>query len=155
MKKGRGNRQVDTVSFETVPPSRFAEAQAFYAAVGYAGKIADDCLVLAARLGGRIIGVVRLAPENGVVVLRGMMIAKEHQRRGIGTRMLRLLEPHLAGPDVYCLPHDWLERFYGQAGFARIDPVNAPPHLQQRLLDQKSRHPDLIVMARSAAAPRG
>lgn len=137
-----------TTSFAVLPDSQFGDARAFYAAVGYCGGIADDCAVFVARSGGAIIGAVRLAPEQGVIVLRGMMIAGPHQRRGIGARLLRFIEPAMSGTDVYCLPHDWLEGFYGRAGFVKIDPSDAPSHLQQRLLENQRTHPDLIVMAR-------
>jgi GNAT superfamily N-acetyltransferase len=137
-----------TASLEGLPNSQFGDARAFYQRVGYRGGIADDCSVFVARSGGAIIGVVRLAPEQGVIALRGMMIAKSHQRRGIGTRLLRFVEPSLSACDAYCLPHDWLEGFYGRAGFVKIDPADAPRHLQQRLRDNQPMHPDLIVMAR-------
>ena len=142
---------LDAVVLEGLTVSQFPDAQAFYATVGYDGAIANDCTVFAARLDDRIIGVVRLAPESGVTVLRGMMIASEHQRKGIGTQMLRFMEPHLGDSDVYCLPHGWLEAFYGQIGFVKIDPLTAPNHLQERLAKQKPKHPQMIVMSRRAS----
>jgi GNAT superfamily N-acetyltransferase len=145
---------VETVSFEGLPARRFGDARAFYETMGYRGGIADDCTVFVARIAGAIIGVVRLAPENGVIVLRGMMIAEAHQRQGIGARLLRFIEPSMAGDDVYCLPHDWLEGFYGRAGFVKIHPAAAPPHLQQRLMENKVLHPDLIIMARAGRCER-
>jgi GNAT superfamily N-acetyltransferase len=142
---------LDAVKLDVLTADRFPDAGAFYATVGYHDAIANDCTVFAARLDDRIIGVVRLAPENGVTVLRGMMIAREHQRNGIGTQMLRFVELYLGGSDVYCLPHGWLETFYGQIGFVKIDPSGAPNHLQKRLAKQKPNHPQLIVMLRRAS----
>lgn len=140
--------RLDAVVLEVLTADHFPDAQTFYATVGYDGAIADDCTVFAARLDDRIIGVVRLAPENGVTVLRGMMIAREHQRNGIGTQMLRFMEPYIGDSDVYCLPHGWLEAFYGQIGFVKCDPLTAPTHLQERLANQKPKHPQMIIMAR-------
>ncbi|MBU6299547.1 MAG: GNAT family N-acetyltransferase [Alphaproteobacteria bacterium] len=144
---------VDSVSLEMLPMSRFQEAQAFYATVGYFDAIADDCSVFAAQLDGRIIGVARLAPENGVMVLRGMMVAKQHQRNGVGARLLQFMAPRMAGSDVFCLPHGWLEEFYGQVGFVKIDPSEAPEHLQERLTKQRPKYPEMIIMARRSARP--
>lgn len=140
---------METVSFESLPARQFGDARAFYETMGYRGGIADDCAVFVARIAGAIIGVVRLAPENGAIVLRGMMIAEAHQRQGIGARLLRFVEPSMAGDDVYCLPHDWLLGFYGRAGFVKIDPAAAPQHLQRRLREARPEHPDLIIMARA------
>jgi N-acetylglutamate synthase-like GNAT family acetyltransferase len=139
---------LDCVTLEVLTPSRFPDAQAFYASVGYYGAIANDCTVFATRLDGSIIGVARLAPEQGVTVLRGMMIAEDCQRNGIGSRMLRFMEPYMGGSDVFCLPHGWLEEFYGQIGFVKIDPLKAPKHLQERLIDQKTKYPHMIIMSR-------
>lgn len=142
---------MDTVSLEILPACRFCEAQAFYTMVGYFGAITDDCTVFVAEIDGAIIGVVRLAPENGVKVLRGMMIAEPYRRKGVGARMLQFIAPNMSGSDVYCLPHNWLEGFYGRAGFVRIDSSDAPMHLQNRLMEQGPKHPDLIIMARNRA----
>lgn len=141
------------ISLELLPASRFSEAQGFYATVGYGGFITGDCVVFAAEEDGRIVGVVRLAPEHGVIVLRGMMIAPEHQRKGLGTRFLQFMAPHMADADVYAMPHDWLEGFYGQAGFVKIDLADAPKHMQDRLNQHREKHPDLIVMIRRRRAP--
>jgi len=53
----------------------FSEVQTFYASVGYFQVVTADCIVISARCRDTIVGVVRLSPENGVQVLRGMRIA--------------------------------------------------------------------------------
>jgi N-acetylglutamate synthase-like GNAT family acetyltransferase len=130
--------------------ARFSEVQTFYASVGYFQVVTADCIVISARCRGTIVGVVRLSPENGVQVLRGMMIAPSYQRRGIGTRMLWETSKFMNPSECFCLPHAWLEVFYGTIGFARIEDDDAPPLLWKRLAESRRKHPQLIVMRRPA-----
>jgi hypothetical protein len=53
-------------------------------------------------------------------------------------------------PECFCLPHAWLEGFYGIIGFAGIEDDDAPPHLRIRLAESRRKHPQLIVMRRPA-----
>ena len=82
---------------------------------------------------GAVVGIVRLAVEFGHAVLRGMRVARARQRRGMGTRLLHLLEKDLDSTDCYCLPYAHLVEFYGQIGFRLLDEHRAPPHLQERI----------------------
>ena len=127
-----------------------SEVQTFYATVGYFQVVSADCILISARSRDTIVGVVRLSPENGVQVLRGMMIAPSYQRRGIGTRMLWEASKFMNLPECFCVPHAWLEGFYGIIGFARIEDDDAPPHLRIRLAESRRKHPQLIVMRRPA-----
>jgi len=127
-----------------------SEIQAFYASVGYFQVVTADCIVISARSRDTIVGVVRLSPENGVQVLRGMRIALSYQRRLIGTRMLWEATKFMRLTECFCLPHAWLEGFYGIIGFARIEDDHAPPHLRKRLAESRRKHPQLIVMRRPA-----
>jgi len=53
----------------------FAAAQAFYETVGYFDPITPGSVVVVARDNDQIVGVVRLCREEGVQILRGMMLA--------------------------------------------------------------------------------
>ena len=57
--------------------------------LGYRRAVAPCDTVWIAETGGEPVGIVRIAPEFGVLVLRGMRIAEPWHRRGLGTRMLR------------------------------------------------------------------
>jgi N-acetylglutamate synthase-like GNAT family acetyltransferase len=127
----------------------FRDAQAFYASVGYSGIVTTDCIVVSAKCGDNIVGVVRLAPENGVLVLRGMMIAPSYQRQRIGTRMLWEVSKVLGARECFCLPHAWLEGFYGVIEFAKIQDDDAPLHLRQRLAEYRKTDSQIIVMRRT------
>lgn len=80
-----------------------------------------------------VIGVVRLAREFELTVLRGMRVAPARQRRGVGTRLLHVLEKDLADTACYCLPYVHLVEFYGQIGFRVLEPLEAPAHLSERI----------------------
>ena len=61
---------------------------AAYSEWGYGGGIMPADTAWVAEAAGELIGVVRVAPEHGTLVLRGMRIAEHWQRLGIGTRLL-------------------------------------------------------------------
>jgi N-acetylglutamate synthase-like GNAT family acetyltransferase len=140
----------ETIAIFHDAAASLSEVQTFYASVGYFQVVTADCIVISARSRDTIVGVVRLSPENGVQVLRGMRIAPSYQRRGIGARMLWEISKFVRSQECFCLPHAWLEGFYGIIGFARIEDDDAPPHLRKRLAESRRRHPQLIVMRRSA-----
>ena len=140
---------INGICFAVEPQSRFREVQRFYESVAYLDEISPNCTVITASANGIIIGAARLAPEYGVLVLRGMNITPEYQRRGIGTCMLFALQEHMGHRACYCLPHSWLKEFYEKIGFQVIETHSAPEFLQDRLKDANERGLDLITMMRS------
>ncbi len=143
---------VETITIRREMTADFPKVQAFYASVGYFGMVTEDCTVFSAKCGDDVIGAVRLAPENGVLVLRGMEIAPPYRRKGIGTRMLREISKSIDSRECFCLPHAWLEGFYGIIGFAKIEDDDAPPHLRERLAEYRKRHWQGLVMRRAGVA---
>ena len=139
---------VDHAIISWEPANNFPAIEAFYASVGYLGLIAPSSGVIAARDGDTIVGAARIARENGILVLRGMMIAPSHQRRGLGTRMLWKLDEHIGRSECFCLPHGWLQHFYGQIGFATIADDISPSHLWERLKAGRIKYPQLVIMRR-------
>src|SRR5947209_3464589 len=134
------------ISYE--PANNFPAIETFYASVGYLGLITPTSVVIAARDGNAIVGAARTVRENGVLVLRGMMIAPSYQRRGLGTRMLWELDKHIGRSECFCLPHGWLQNFYGQIGFATIADDISPSHLRERLKAGRIKYPQLVIMRR-------
>ena len=117
-----------------------AEVRAFYTECGYRGGVSSKDTVVTATKGNRIIGVVRLCPEGGVLVLRGMEVRLEHQRRGIGSLMLRELDKLIGKRGCWGIARTHLEGFYGQIGFNFVGEENAPEHLRVRLRDYRASH---------------
>jgi N-acetylglutamate synthase-like GNAT family acetyltransferase len=139
---------VDQAIISCEPANNFPAIETFYASVGYAGFIAPNSVVIAARDGDAIVGAARIARENGILVLRGMMVAPSHQRSGLGTRMLWELDKRIGRSECFCLPHGWLQNFYGQIGFATIADDRSPSHLLERLNAGRIKYPQLVIMRR-------
>jgi N-acetylglutamate synthase-like GNAT family acetyltransferase len=142
------------LSVASLAPSGFAEAQAFYRSVDYSGVISRDDFVVGAKSERTLVGLARLCFDQGCLTLRGMQVTKALQRCGIGSLLLDVIEKRIADEQCFCLPHDWLGGFYGQIGFERIDPTQAPMFLQDRLQVSREKHTSLIVMRRQGAGWR-
>ena len=104
----------------------------FYETQGYEGGIAVADIPLGAWEDEELVGLVRLAPEQGLHLLRGMFIHARVQRQGIGTRMLIQLQPRMQHASHWLVCPDRLNAFYGQVGFHPVDTHVTPPHLLAR-----------------------
>ncbi len=120
----------------------------FYESVGYYGGIAGDCTVVSARVGGRVIGVVRLALEAGILFLRGMMVAPDWQRCGVGSAMLEALSAEIGVRECYCAALPWLDIFYGRIGFRAVAEEGAPAGVQERVQLNRARGHEQLLMRR-------
>lgn len=115
------------------------QVQQFYTGRGYGGGIAPSDTVLLAEQGGQLIGVVRLAPEHGTTVLRGMQVHPDHQRQGVGSRLLARIAEELGKSSCYCIPYAHLVQFYSQIGFDVMEPSQSPEFLKERLESYRAR----------------
>ena len=137
--------------------ARFDDAgriAAAYSAWGYGGGIAPGDTAWLAEASGELIGVVRVAAEHGTLVLRGMRIAEQWRRLGIGARMLTTVGLWLDGRECYCVPYTHLVPFYGQIGFVEIADDDAPTFLSSRVTEYKHRSLDVRIMVRPALSMR-
>ena len=130
--------------------SELAEVEAFYSTVGYTGGALPADLIFVARDGSRIIGVVRLCEESGCCVLRGMYVASERQRSGIGTALLSELNAKVGARECWCIPFTHLREFYGVIGFGEVAPSSAPQFLRERHARYLNDGGDMIVMVRAS-----
>ena len=120
----------------------------FLRAEGYAQSIhVADC-IYAAWSGSEVVGAVRLAPEHGVTVLRGMRVRSDLRRKCIGSSLLNRLAEVLGEQNCYCIPYSWLVGFYGQIGFEVARPNQVPAFLAERYADYVQRGLDVAVMVR-------
>ena len=111
----------------------------FYTERQYAGGIGPEDAVLFAERDGELVGIVRLAEEEGVVVLRGMQVHPKFQRQGIGKRLFAAVAQELDDRDCFCIPYAHLVGFYGEIGFHVIEPAEAPAFLRLRLEKYQNR----------------
>jgi GNAT superfamily N-acetyltransferase len=116
-----------------------SRALKFYAERRYGGGIRPEHAVLLAERDGELVGIVRLAAEEGVVVLRGMQVHPRFQRQGIGRRLLATVAQELDGRGCFCIPNAHLVGFYRGIGFHMIEPAKAPTFLRLRLERYQNR----------------
>lgn len=114
----------------------------FYRSRNYQQTVNSRCTIFVARINGEIIGVVRICPENGVLVLRGMQVKLEYQRHGVGSKMLNEVQKMLEKRECFGVPYKHLEKFYGQFGFKKTDERKAPTFLRKRIVEYRQKHPD-------------
>ncbi len=126
--------------------------EALYAAAGYGGGIGTQDFVIVARHAGQIVGAARLCPEQGLTVLRGMQVSAQHQRQGIGARLLAACTGYLDQGPAFCLPYAHLAAFYGAARFVSIDQAVMPDFLARRMATYLARGQDIIAMRRDGPA---
>ncbi len=136
------------VSVRIAVPVEYPEVTAFYRTQGYATEPGSDETVFVAEVDGRIVGAVRLAVEQGVRLLRGMFIDDAHQRRGIGSRLLRALVDSLGHEPCYCLSLEHLDSYYNAVGFERCDESRLPAFLQERARTYRARGYPIVCIER-------
>lgn len=137
------------IEIAVAAPGELAGVASLYAAAGYGAPVGAADTVIVARLIGRVVGAVRLCPEDGVTVLRGMQVERAFQRQGLGARLLAACLPHLAGREAFCLPYAHLARFYAAAGFETVDAPALPAFLASRLAGYRAGGQDVIAMRRT------
>ena len=119
-----------------------------YAAFGYRRTIDPADTVWLAESADDPIGIVRVAAEQGTLVLRGMRIAEHARRQRVGTRMLEAIAVWLDGRECYCVPYPHLAGFYGQIGFDVLEPTAAPAFLAERVAEYRRSGQEAILMRR-------
>ena len=120
----------------------------FYRATNYGGRVRPEDVVIVATEGDSIVGVGRLSKEEGVLVLRGMMVLEGYRGRGIGAEILDALSKEIGDCTCYCVPYAHLLPFYERVGF-QAEPVSAGPQfLHERVASYIERGLDVILMRR-------
>jgi N-acetylglutamate synthase-like GNAT family acetyltransferase len=128
------------------------DIKAFYRQCGYGGGLSEKDVILIARSEAQIIGAVRLCPETGFFVLRGMQVLAPFQRQGIGKQLLQSCTEQLFDRVCYCIPWQHLRSFYQQAGFQEVSSSKVPVLLHERFNHYISREMSVILMCRLPAS---
>jgi GNAT superfamily N-acetyltransferase len=140
--------RVSEAQIRIARPDEHSRVLAVYTELGYRRTINPADTVWLAESAGEAVGIVRVAAEQGTLVLRGMRVAERARRQRLGTRMLQAIAEWLQDRECYCVPYPHLVGFYGQIGFAAIDPAAAPAFLAGRLADYLRSGEDVILMRR-------
>lgn len=139
------------VDIDIAQGNELARIRAFYETVGYGGGVTTADLVLVATRDRSLAGVVRLCQDQGVTVLRGMQVAPDCRRQGIGLALLAACGPWLGPGPAYCLPYAHLGKFYARAGFLPAAPATLPRFLADRLAAYRLAGQQVIAMRRLPA----
>ena len=119
------------------------EIKAFYAECRYGAidSVRQEDLILTAKMRGQgIVGVVRIAEEGGVKVLRGMQVLPELRGRGIVGPALRLECGCRIARECYLTTYPNLIAFYSQILFRVIPTKAAPKFMQERIRGHREKH---------------
>ena len=132
-------------------PDEHSYVLSIYAAFGYRRTIDPADTVWLAEKGEDAIGIVRVAAEQGILVLRGMRLAEHARRQRLGTQMLQEIDKWLGDRECYCVPYPHLVDFYGQIGFTVLEPAVAPKFLAERVAEYRRSGQEAILMRKPPA----
>ena len=137
------------ISIHEVSQAEHSGIAAFYEKCGYPGGLDPDDKILVAMRNSSLVGAVRLCSVGQNVVLRGMQVAPDAQRQGIGLALLDACQTRITGVVSYCIPWAYLENFYAKAGFKRCESAEVPGFLARRLSKYLEAGRDVILMHRT------
>ena len=121
---------------------------AMYEKWNYKSALGNDDTIWIAEIAAEPIGVVRVASESETLVLRGMRVAAQWQRQGIGSQMLGAVAIWLGDRECYCVPYVHLVGFYGSIGFVEVAPSHAPSFLAERVASYRRGALNVTLMRR-------
>ena len=144
------------ITFKTLNGTSAAElVNPFYAAQGWANSKAryDDVFALAFD-GEKLVGSVRRCFENGVYMLRTMMVHEDYRDQNIGRRLLGFFETellHNIDAEIHCTPFGHLTAFYSIIGFQCVDIEDGPEFIKSRIKTYNEEGRNCIYMRRPKA----
>ena len=121
------------ITFRIAAAGEYPDVAAAYAAWGYRGGVLPNDIVYVAEMNRELVATVRRTCEHGIVMLRGMYVAPQQQRLGIGSQLLTRFVNDLHHVVCYCVPLAHLQTVYGRGGFGSLPDNAAPEFLQERL----------------------
>lgn len=130
-------------------PDDLGRIRRFYAGWNYHGEVTADAVGFLAESSGDLVGLLRLEPEGGTTLLRGMRVQPAYQRQSVGTALLGVVADYLGNTACYCVPYAHLVGFYGQVGFVEVKVNDAPEFLRTRVAEYRGRGLDVLVMQRA------
>jgi GNAT superfamily N-acetyltransferase len=137
-----------TITVQIAKISDLNRILAAYERWNYQRGIGPDDTVWVAESAGELIGAVKIEPGNNTLVLRGMRVADQWRRHGIGSQMLQAIASWLGKRECYCVPYVHLVAFYGQIGFVEMAPTAAPSFLAERWAEYQRRSLRVTIMVR-------
>ncbi len=128
------------------PSSLKIEINQFYHKVGYHSHWSGNEQAYCMLDNNLIIGAVKIEELDDFFVLRGMYLDNNFHQRGLGTQLLKFIEPILNKAISYCLPFNHLTPFYQQVNFEVIQVEQLPLILMNRFEKYRNEGHQIIPM---------
>jgi len=137
---------LNTITISQAEVNQLQLVKRFFKENGFRAQAAKSDIIYIATLEHAIVGALRLCPYDKNWLLRSMCIKEEHRHKGIGLMLLKFIRNELQSKQCYCFPYDYLENFYHQAGFVRIDPPQAETNIVERYNSYISKGKKILIM---------
>ncbi len=105
-----------------------------------------------------VLGCVRYCEEEGVPLLRSMLVAERARKHGVGQKLLAAFNDYVnarATSEIFCLPYGHLESFYARIGFTKIPDAEGPKFLQERIRQYKAEGMSTVILMRRGRSSSG
>jgi N-acetylglutamate synthase-like GNAT family acetyltransferase len=152
-----GEKMLRNINFECLTPITYPLANRFYKQAREKGKTQGSDEVYVARIEQQIIAVVRLCPISerktlsaqppAKLLLRSLAVLPEYRRTGIGTQFMKYVVGEIGTRECWCYPFSWLQAFYEQFGFHRVEPASAPEFIRTPFENYQRQGRDILIMA--------
>jgi N-acetylglutamate synthase-like GNAT family acetyltransferase len=110
-----------------------SEIEEFYGQLDYKYDFSALKEILALKKNGRLVGACYLSLEDGALILRGLQVAPQEQRHGVGRALLKYVDSVVGSQEAWCIHTAALRGFYGSCGFEEVRSDLAPDLLIKRL----------------------
>jgi N-acetylglutamate synthase-like GNAT family acetyltransferase len=127
----------------------FRQIKSFYQKSGYTQPISASDLFIIAKEEDKLRAALRLCREEGCLILRGIRVAPQFRRMGIGSALLGYARDVIGIETCYCIVHIYLQDFYAQIGFEQITSEAAPAFLVSRLAFYREQYDLDVILMRS------
>ena len=122
----------NNIVIKTAEPAILPQVKRFFREHKFRPQAPRGDEIHIALLDNRIIGALRLSPDDHSWLLRSMCIHEDFRNQGIGSYMLQQLSAVLQQHQCYCFPYQHLHDFYQRAGFELVDPEQAAASIIDR-----------------------
>ncbi|WP_461538387.1 GNAT family N-acetyltransferase [Spongorhabdus nitratireducens] len=148
------NNTNSDIVFSQVTGDQLGLVNRFYKANGHKGKCGREDRVYVARSLQGIVAAVRFTLKGRAWLLRGLWVAQDKRRQGLGYQLLGYCLPKFSEP-VWCYPYAYLITFYRKAGFLEQGCESAPDNIASPWRMYRMRGESFALMSYSQQLPGG
>lgn len=81
-----------------------------------------------------------------MLLLRSLAVLPEYRRTGIGTQFMKYVAEQIGSRECWCYPFSWLQKFYEQFEFQRVEPEGAPEFIRTPFENYQRQGRDILIM---------